>query len=112
MFRKKYNCNRCCCFRTMDKFDINLQQLNQMSQQGAIIIDIRSPQEYEEGHIVGAIVLPDYDIRRKINKVIPNKNQLVVVYCGTGIRSKRVQKHMQQMGYSNVYNLYKGTENY
>ena len=105
-------CNKDCCNRCMDQFDITMEQLQQMQTLGALIVDIRSPQEYEEGHINGAIVLPDYEIYKNANKIIPDKNQVIVVYCGTGIRSKNALKMLKRMGYINVYNLYKGTENY
>ena len=60
----------------------------------------------------GAIVLPEYEIYSKAKKILPNKNQTIIVYCGNGIRSKKSQRIMRRMGYTNVYNLYKGTENY
>lgn len=105
----------CCkrmCNREMDNYDIDMNQLTKMKQSGALIVDIRSPQEYNEGHLSEAIVIPDYEIRSKISKIIPNKNQVIIVYCGTGIRSKNAQRFLRRMGYMNVYNLYKGTENY
>ena len=108
-------CCKCClnnCNRYMDKYDITMGQLIELRNKGALIVDIRSPQEYKEGHLDGAIVIPDYEIRKTIDMIIPNKKQLIVVYCGTGIRSKNVQRNLQRKGYSNVYNLYKGTENY
>lgn len=108
-------CYKCCsnnCNRYMDKYDITMEQLIELKNNGALIVDIRSPQEYKEGHIEGAIVIPDYEIRKTIYSIIPNKKQLIIVYCGTGIRSKNVQRYLQKMGYNNVYNLYKGTENY
>ena len=108
--------NRCCgydrCQRYMEPNDITMEQLKNMQIQGAILIDIRSPQEYIEGHLEGAIVLPEYEIYSKAKKILPNKNQTIIVYCGNGIRSKKSQRIMRRMGYTNVYNLYKGTENY
>ncbi|CDE26229.1 sulfurtransferase [Clostridium sp. CAG:440] len=108
--------NRCCgydrCQRYMEPNDITMEQLKNMQMQGAILIDIRSPQEYNEGHLEGAIVLPEYEIYSKAKKILPNKNQTIIVYCGNGIRSKKSQRIMRRMGYTNVYNLYKGTENY
>ena len=112
MFGKCCNCNRFCCNRGMDKFDITMEELNKMVNNGAILLDVRSPQEYNEGHLNGAIVLPDYEIRRKINMIVSDKNKTIVVYCDTGIRSRNVNRLLRQMGYINVYNLYKGTENY
>lgn len=105
-------CCKCMCNRGMDNYDIDMNRLTKMKQSGALIVDIRSPQEYNEGHLSEAIVIPDYEIRSKISKIIPNKNQVIIVYCGTGIRSKNAQRFLRRMGYMNVYNLYKGTENY
>ena len=119
MFRRCFNRN--CNYRkytreyykrTMEKFDITMEQLKQMQLQGAIVVDIRSPQEYKEGHLPGAIVLPEYEIYRNALKILPNKNQVIILYCGTGSRSYTSLRKLQRLGYSNVYNLYKGTENY
>lgn len=117
MFRRYCNYYKCCYTkddwdRSIGQFDITMEQLEHMKKNGALIVDIRSEQEYKEGHLDGAIVLPEYDIHRKVSRIIPNKNQLIIVYCGTGIRSKNARRILQNMGYTNVYNLYKGTENY
>ena len=69
---------------------------------GAIIIDVRSPQEFREGHIDGAICIPDYNIKKQIEKVIPDKNKTLLLYCSTGHRSKKVQKELIRQGYKNV----------
>ena len=110
MFRKCCRCCKCCYNRYMDKYDINMEQLKNMMLEGAIVIDIRSPQEFDEGHINGSINIPDYEIIKRISNY--DKNQIIIVYCGPGIRSKNVQRKLQKMGYINSYNLYKGTENY
>lgn len=112
MFRRCCRCCKCYYNRNMDNYDITMEQVKKMINDGATVIDIRSPQEFNEGHINGAINIPDYEIRKSISKYIPRKNQQIVVYCGTGIRSKNAQRALQRMGYNNVYNLYKGTENY
>ena len=88
--------------------DIIKDEIVQYIKQGAILIDVRSPQEYREGHLDGAISIPDYQIRRKIAKQIGNKEQLIVVYCSTGHRSQEAQRILENMGYSNVYNVYEG----
>ncbi len=113
----KYKANNYKCINYMynrgqEKNDITMKQLEELVNLGAVLIDIRSPQEYKEGHLKSAIVIPEYELRKTIGRIIPNKNRLIVLYCGTGIRSKRAQVILQKMGYSNVYNLYKGTENY
>ena len=88
--------------------DIRKDEINQYIRQGAILIDVRSPQEYREGHLDWAISIPDYQIKRTINRQVTNKNQLIVVYCSTGHRSQEAQRILENMGYTNVYNIYEG----
>ena len=90
-----------------DNKDITKEELDLYIKQGATIIDVRSPQEYKEGHINGAISIPDYQIKREIEKKIQNKNELIIVYCSTGHRSQKSQKILENLGYTNVYNVYK-----
>ena len=105
LFRKKKN-------RKIDMYDISDEDLSSIILKGAIIVDVRSPQEYEEGHMEGAILLPEYDIKKKAREVLQDKNKDIVVYCSSGTRSKKAQKELQDMGYTKVYNLYNGFQNY
>lgn len=91
-----------------DKKDITNEKINKYIKQGAIILDVRSPQEYREGHVDGAISIPDYRIKKEISKIIQNKNEIIVLYCSTGHRSRRAQKILEDLGYKNVYNVYGG----
>ena len=91
-----------------NKKDIRKEEINQYIKQGAVLIDVRSPQEYREGHLNGAISIPDYQIRRSITRQISNKEKLIVVYCSTGHRSQEAQRILENMGYNNVYNVYQG----
>lgn len=93
--------------RCMDPSDINIEQMETLIKQGAIVIDVRSPQEFAEGHIPGAICIPEYNIQREIRNKVPNINSLIIVYCDSGVRSKNAQKRLQKMGYKQVYNLCK-----
>lgn len=88
--------------------DITKYELDSYIKQGALIIDVRSPQEYREGHIDGAISIPDYKIKKEIQQYVKNKDELVVLYCSTGHRSQRCQKILENIGYTNVYNIYDG----
>ncbi|MBR3255909.1 MAG: rhodanese-like domain-containing protein [Clostridia bacterium] len=114
------NCNRDykkCYYRAYEnrekkEYDITMEQLKVMQLEGATVIDIRSTQEFKEGHINGAIVIPEYEIYRTIARIIPNKDSRIIVYCDTGLRSISALKILKRMGYTNVYNLYKGMENY
>ena len=99
-------CRRCC--RGITKGEITIEEFNEKMKQGAIAIDVRSPQEYKEGHIPGAINIPEYEIRKRIQEEMPKKNQVILVYCGYGGRSRNVCYEMRRMGYNNVFNLYGG----
>lgn len=119
MFRRcGFNrCCRNCCYRNYEnmpkqEYDITMEQLKNMQLEGVPVIDVRSPQEFKEGHINGAIVIPEYEMYRTINRVVANKDSKIIVYCDTGIRSLNTLKRLQRMGYTKVFNLYKGMENY
>jgi len=71
----------------------------------AIILDVRTHQEYKTGYIPSAICLPDSSIKAHANRVIPNKNALIIVYCKGGSRSANACKTLASMGYTNVYDL-------
>ena len=58
----------------------------------AIIIDVRDKDEYEEGHIQGAINIPVYEIDSKIGTIEKNKSNIIIVYCRTGKRSKMAKR--------------------
>jgi len=98
--------------RNMDMYDIDEKDLTAIISKGAVIVDVRSPQEYEEGHMKGAILLPEYDIKKKARDLLTDKNKDIVVYCSSGTRSKKAQEELQNMGYIKVYNLYNGYQNY
>ena len=104
MKRDFYNCKR----SFDEKSDIKKEDLENYIQMGATIIDVRSPQEYREGHIDGAINLPEYNIRRNVQNILKDKNELIVLYCSVGERSKMAQSKLQRLGYTNVYTVYGG----
>ena len=100
-------CRRRCC-RNLQNGDITIEELKRNVAQGAILIDVRSNQEYREGHLQGAINIPDFEITKRVQKEIPKKNQLIVLYCQYGGRSRDAMAVMKNMGYTNIYNLYGG----
>lgn len=112
MIRKIKNIIKSKLYRGMEEGDIELEELKQLQKEGVIIIDVRSPQEYEEGHVDGAILIPEYEIKKSIENKVKDKNQNIVVYCSSGTRSKKAQKSLKKLGYENVYNLYNGFFNY
>ena len=72
------------------------------SESGYIIIDARTREEYDEGHIPGAILIPEYEIADRAEKELPDKNQLILVYCRSGRRSKIAAEELVKLGYTNV----------
>ena len=85
--------------------EINLKELYELERKGAIIIDVRSPQEYNEGNIDGAILIPEYEIDKKANEILDNKDEILVTYCSTGKRSKKAKEKLNKMGYKKVFIL-------
>ena len=67
-----------------------------------IIVDARTIEEFKEGHIEGAILIPEYEIAERAEKELPNKEQLILVYCRSGRRSKIASQALAGLGYTNV----------
>ena len=67
-----------------------------------IIIDARTDEEFAEGHIENAILISEYEISHRAEKELPNKDQLILVYCRSGRRSKIASEELVKFGYTNV----------
>ena len=67
-----------------------------------IIIDARTEAEFAEGHIEGAILIPEYEIAERAEKELPDKDALILVYCRSGRRSKIASEELVKLGYTNV----------
>ena len=72
------------------------------SESGYIIIDARTQEEYDQGHIPGAILIPEYEIADRAENELSDKNQLILVYCRSGRRSKIAAEELVKLGYTNV----------
>lgn len=72
------------------------------TEQDYIILDTRTQEEYEEGHIPGAIVISHEEIKEKAESVLKDKNQLILVYCRSGRRSKLASEDLVELGYTNI----------
>lgn len=72
------------------------------SQEGYIILDTRAQEEYDEGHIPGAILIPHDEILEKAESVLTDKDQLILVYCRSGRRSKLAAEDLVKLGYTNI----------
>lgn len=78
-------------------------KLMMQEDDGHIIVDVRRADEYAQGHISGAILIPNESITDTPPEELPDKNQIVLVYCRTGRRSKEASQKLADMGYVNVY---------
>ena len=67
-----------------------------------IIIDARTTEEFAEGHIADAILIPEYEIADRAKKELPGKDALILVYCRSGRRSKIASEELVKLGYTNV----------
>ena len=67
-----------------------------------IILDTREQEEFDEGHIPGAILIPYTEIENKAIEMIPDKDKLILVYCRSGRRSKIASEELVKLGYTNI----------
>ena len=72
------------------------------SESGYIILDAREQDEYDEGHSPGSILIPYGEIADRAEKELLDKNQLILVYCRSGRRSKIAAEELVKLGYTNV----------
>jgi len=84
--------------------DINQGVKEYQQQEGAILLDVRTPQEYREGHIPGSKNVPLQQLD-KITEVAENKDTALYVYCYSGARSRQAAAHLKHMGYTRVSNI-------
>ena len=84
--------------------NITAKQAKEMmdSQEGYIILDTRTQEEYDEGHIPGAILIPHDEILEKAECVLTDKDQVILVYCRSGRRSKLAAQDLVKLGYTNI----------
>ncbi len=67
-----------------------------------VIVDVRTPDEYKEGHIPNAINIPNETINETVYNKLKDKNQLILIYCRSGSRSRQAAYKMQKLGYTNL----------
>ena len=83
---------------------VTQEQARQMmeTQTDYIILDVRTVEEYDEGHIEGAVCVPNEEITGADIPELPDKDQLIFVYCRSGRRSKEAAKKLADMGYRDI----------
>jgi rhodanese-related sulfurtransferase len=84
--------------------DINQGVQEYKNAAGAVLLDVRTPQEYQEGHIPGSQNMPLQQLD-KVEEVTENKDTVLYVYCRSGARSRQAVSLLKHMGYTNVHNI-------
>ena len=84
---------------------ISQQTAKEMMQRddGHVVVDVRRQDEYDEGHIPGAILVPNESIETGRPEALPDLNQIILIYCRSGRRSKEAAQKLFDMGYANIY---------
>jgi rhodanese-related sulfurtransferase len=93
--------------KTMEYLKISAEEAKAMLDVNAdaVLLDVRTEEEFTERHIPGAVLLPDYEITAKAADMLPDKNALILIYCRTGRRSANAANELIEMGYTNVYDF-------
>jgi phage shock protein E len=86
---------------------IDAQQAKEMmdSSSDLILLDVRTQEEYNEGHIEGALLIPDYEISDQAGELLIDKAATILIYCRSGRRSALAAKELSDLGYSSVYDF-------
>lgn len=94
------------CSSEISFVSINQDEALELIEKEAIIIDVRSIEEYESGHIKGAINIPvDVIELVGIEQIISSKEKNIIVYCRSGNRSRHAAEILISLGYTNIYDL-------
>ena len=96
------------CMKNEISYDEAINLINEHPNE-VILVDVRSKQEYNEGHLTGAICIPLYDIN-KITNIIKDRDSIIILYCKSGIRSRKAAKILKDLCYMNVYSICKGID--
>ena len=84
---------------------ITPQEAESMMSGDVFILDVRTQEEFDDGHIKNAVLIPDCDVKEKAESIIPDKNRTILIYCRTGIRSEAASKELLRMGYAKVFDF-------
>ncbi|MGP1589750.1 MAG: rhodanese-like domain-containing protein [Oribacterium sp.] len=84
---------------------ISQEEAMRMMEQddGHVIVDVRRQEEYDSGHIPGAILIPNESIGSTQPAELPDLQQIILIYCRSGNRSKQAAQKLADMGYANIY---------
>jgi phage shock protein E len=84
---------------------ISAKEALERLENGALVIDVRSPGEFSSGHLAKAINIPLDAIETELPKRVKDKNQALLLHCASGMRSGMAKSKLRGMGYANAFNL-------
>jgi rhodanese-related sulfurtransferase len=85
--------------------EVEIFEIPSPGEKGTVYLDVREVDEFNSGHIQGALNLPRIEIEQKIAKIVPEQSTLIVVYCAVGHRSAIAADTLQDLGYTQVLSL-------
>ena len=97
-----------------DYSDINEDKLNEIikNNKKTLILDVRSEEEFNQGHILGAINIPVNDLSFELDDILSHKDNDVIIYCRSGVRSVTAAHILNDNGFTKIYNLSGGIMSY
>ena len=84
---------------------VSSKEASEYLKSGAMLIDVRSANEFDSGHILQAVNMPLDRIDMAAHSVLRDRNNVLLLHCSTGVRSGMAKKKLEGMGYKNVFNL-------
>lgn len=85
---------------------ITAEEAKEMIEKGNVtIVDVRTEEEYIESHIPKAILVSNESIDDNVIEVLPDKDEVLLIYCRTGVRSKQASEKLVELGYTKVYDF-------
>ena len=90
---------------TVHKISVETAREMMERSDGHIIVDVRRQDEYDEGHIPGAVCIPNESIGDEKPEALPDLGQIILVHCRSGVRSAQAAQKLVDLGYTNVYDF-------
>lgn len=92
--------------------NLSLNEIKEIikNNENAILVDVRSRQEYLEGHLNGSVNIPLYELEQCCERTLKDKETIIIVYCQYGARSKKAIMILKRHGYRNLYHLKGGLD--
>jgi len=91
--------------KTLLMNDLSLEKAGKLIREGAVVIDVRTAEEYQSAHLKKAINIPLSEINKRIGRTVPDRKRVVLLHCRSGSRSFMGKRQLKRMNYQNVYNL-------